>query len=252
MTALLLAALTLGFLGSTHCLFMCGGIVSVLAAGAAPNLRRSERPPIARIVLYSVGRVASYATAGAAVGALSLLVRDALPMRVGQLALRALAGLLMLGLGLHLTGLFRGFAALERVGVPLWRRLEPLAKRLLPVRSGWHALALGALWGWVPCGMVYTALALAAAAGNAPGGALVMALFGAGTLPAMVLFGALARGVSSLMIGARGLWVRRGAGAVLASFGVMSLVFVLISLRSAGARSDDVHCVPETQALGSR
>ena len=252
MTALLAAALTLGFLGSTHCVAMCGGIVSVLAAGAAPNLRRAQRPPILRIVLYSVGRILSYAVAGAAVGALSLLVRDALPVRVGQLALRAGAGLLLLGLGLHLTGLFRGFAVLERVGSPLWQRLEPVAKRLLPVRSGWHALALGALWGWVPCGMVYTALGLAAATGTAPGGALARGLFGAGTLPAMVRFGLLSRGVSSLMHGARGLWLRRGAGAVLASFGVMSLLFVALSLRSAGSRSEDVHCVPEAQALGNR
>jgi hypothetical protein len=247
-TALLVAALTLGFLGSTHCVAMCGGIVSVLAAGAAPNLRRNERPPLLRIVLYSVGRIGSYALAGVAVGALGLLVRDALPVRVGQVALRAGAGLLMLGLGLHLTGLFRGFAVLERAGAPLWRRLEPAAKRLLPVRSGWHALALGAVWGWVPCGMVYTALGLAAASGSAPGGALVMALFGAGTLPAMVLFGAVVRGVSSQVRGARGLWLRRGAGAVLASFGVMSLVFAMLSFRAAGARAEDVHCVPEAQA----
>ena len=215
-TALLLAALTLGFLGSTHCVAMCGGIVSVLAAGAAPNLRRSERPPLLRIVLYSVGRIGSYALAGAAVGALSLLVRDALPVRVGQMALRGGAGLLMLALGLHLTGLFRGFTVLERAGAPLWRRIEPAAKRLLPVRSGWHALALGAVWGWVPCGMVYTALALAAATGSAPGGALAMGIFGAGTLPAMVLAGVLARGVSSRMRGAQGLWApprrRRRAG----------------------------------------
>jgi hypothetical protein len=251
-TALFTAALVLGFLGSTHCLAMCGGIVAVLAAGAAPNLRRNERPPLGRIALFSVGRIASYAVAGAAVGALGLLLRDAFPVRVGQLALRAFAGLLMLGLGLHLTGLFRNFAILERLGAPIWRRLEPVGKRLLPVRSGWHALALGALWGWVPCGMVYTALALAAASGSAPGGALVMGLFGAGTLPAMVLFGALARGVSSLTSGARGLWVRRGAGAVVASFGIMSLVFALVSLQSRGARSEDVHCVPDTQALGSR
>jgi sulfite exporter TauE/SafE len=81
---------------------------------------------------------------------------------------------------------------------------------------------------------------------------MAMALFGAGTLPAMVLFGLLSRGVSDRMRGARGLWLRRGAGAVLASFGVMSLVFVALSFRSAGSRSEDVHCVPEAQVLGNR
>jgi hypothetical protein len=128
-----------------------------------------------------------------------------------RLALRVVAAVLLLGLGLHLAGVTSLFSKIEIVGAPLWSRIAPWARRLLPVRSSAHALALGAAWGFVPCGLVYAALALALGAGTAPAGALVMLAFGAGTLPVMTLvttfLGGLAR---KLTTG----WPRRAAGLV--------------------------------------
>ncbi len=114
----------------------------------------------------------------------------------------------MVGLGLYLAGAWQRFAVVERVGLPLWRRVEPLARRLVPVRDASTALALGALWGWMPCGLVYAALGLALNAGSAGGGALAMVAFGLGTLPMLMTMGALAARIAVFL---RVRWVRRTA-----------------------------------------
>jgi hypothetical protein len=198
---MILAALVMGLLGSAHCIVMCGGIVGMLSAGASR----------ARLTIaYNLGRITSYAAAGAIAG----LVGHALDgARVG---LRFAAALLMIGVGLYVAGRWRRFAALERIGAPLWKRVEPMAKGLLPVRTVPRALALGGLWGWMPCGLVYGALALAVTGGGAATGALTMLAFGAGTLPVLLALGALASYVKAL---ARVAWVRTAAGLVIVALG---------------------------------
>jgi sulfite exporter TauE/SafE len=170
---------------------------------------------------YNAGRVASYATGGAIAGAFGALVDRIPALRGAELGLRLGAGLLMAGLGLYLAGVWRRFAFIERAGLPLWRHLEPLARRILPVRSLTAALALGALWGWMPCGLVYAALGLALGTGSASGGALAMLAFGLGTLPTLLTMGALA---SRLAVFLRVAWVRRAAGVVIVGFGLFHVV----------------------------
>ncbi|MBX3023917.1 sulfite exporter TauE/SafE family protein [bacterium] len=207
----LLGGGALGLLGSAHCVAMCGGIAGALAL--APGARRAA-PAAARQVAYNLGRVVSYATAGALAGgfgvALARLFGDS-----GVIALRAAAALLLLALGLYLAGWSSGLARLERQGARVWRHIAPLAARLRPGRSLPGALALGMLWGWLPCGLVYSALALAATSGDWRQGALLMTGFGLGTLPAMVATGLLAGRVGGL---ARAAAPRRVAGAMLIAF----------------------------------
>lgn len=219
--ALVLSALVMGLLGSTHCVVMCGGVVSVLHGGLT-QLGRAERVTAARLALgYNAGRIASYSAAGAIAGAFGALVDRVPALHGAELGLRLGAGLFMVGLGLYLAGAWRRFSAIERAGLPLWRHIEPIARALLPIRTLPASVALGALWGWMPCGLVYAALGLALGTGSAVGGAFAMVAFGFGTLPTLLTMGAFASRVARLL---RVAWVRRVAGAVVVAFGLLHVV----------------------------
>jgi sulfite exporter TauE/SafE len=129
---------------------------------------------------------------------------------------------MMFSVGLYLAGWFPKFALVEKVGLPLWRKLEPLGKSLLPVRSAWHALLLGVVWGWLPCGLVYAAAVYSVSAGGGLQGALIMLMFGIGTLPAMVTVGMLSNRMIRLAQLPR---VRRGAGLVIILLALLTLLF---------------------------
>ncbi|MFD1214997.1 sulfite exporter TauE/SafE family protein [Microbulbifer celer] len=181
----LAAALVIGFLGSSHCIGMCGGISGALGL-AVPG----QKPAWGKLLGYSAGRVASYALMGLLVGLLgAYLSRD---LATTLAPLRIVAGLMLIAMALYLANWWRGLVWLEKGGSYLWRYLQPLSRSLLPVRSTSQALALGALWGWLPCGLVYSALTFALAQGNGPEAALAMAAFGLGTVPAVVASGAAA------------------------------------------------------------
>lgn len=232
--ALVLSALVMGLLGSTHCVVMCGGVVSVLHGGLT-QLGLEARAGARRLALgYNAGRIASYATAGAIAGAFGELVDHIPVLRGAELGLRLMAGLLMIGLGLYLAGAWRRFAMIERAGLPLWHRVEPLARKLLPVRSLPAALGLGALWGWMPCGLVYAALGVALGTGTASGGAAAMAAFGLGTLPMLLTMGAFASRVVAFL---RVAWVRRAAGAVIVAFGLLHVVATSAQIAGGPSRS---------------
>ena len=203
----------LGLASGVHCAGMCGGIVVAFAA-RQPLL--PARALWARQAAFNAGRIASYAAAGAlAAGAAHLL--SALPL---QVALYVFANLLLVLVGLQLAGWRAPARWLESLGAPLWRRLEPLAVRLAP-RAGLAAAAgAGAVWGWLPCGLVYAALAVAAASGDAARAATGMAAFGLGTLPWLLAAGAIAARLRA-RLSARAF--RLGAGAVVSGFGAWGL-----------------------------
>lgn len=239
------AAFVLGLFGSVHCVAMCGGLASVLSAGARGNLRKGERPaprwPI--LLAFHGGRIGTYAVLGAIVAALTLFAVQSTALHTAQAALRALSGVLLVGVGLYLAGMFPGFAMIERVGAPLWKALRPLSSRLLPVHDARTAILLGAVWGFVPCGMVYTALALGATSGGPAQGAMVMAAFGLGTTPALVSLGAIAARVADGMRVKAGAMLRRVAGVLVASLGVMSVIAGLLAMPGQGHEKNvDAHC----------
>ena len=222
-TIVIVSALVMGLAGGAHCIVMCGGIVGVLSAGMPDEVRARPLAVLRYVLLYNAGRIASYAIAGALAGAVGALADRVDALRGAQIGLRFFAGAIMLAAGLYLAGALREFARIEKIGAPVWRRIQPIAAKLLPVRSWWHALLLGALWGWLPCGMVYAALALAVSTGSPTSGAMTLAAFGAGTLPALLTMGAVA---GALARAARRPWVRRGAGIAIAAFGAFHLVTV--------------------------
>lgn len=175
----LAAMVGIGLLGAGHCVGMCGGIVAALGFG-------SDKGSVRLIVAYNIGRVFSYACAGGVVAGLGYASANYLALAP---VLRGIAGLLLIGMGLTIGGWWRGLSWLERGGSLLWRHIRPLGQRLLPVRSTGSAIMLGMVWGWLPCGLVYTALAFAATAESPFEGMAQMAAFGLGTMPAVILGG---------------------------------------------------------------
>lgn len=215
---LVVSAWLMGLLGSTHCVVMCGGVVA--ATCSAVPLRRGTgwRADLPYILAYNAGRIASYMMAGAMAGGIGASLASLGFVARAQLALRVCAGVLMITVGLYVAGVGAAMRSIERVGEPAWRHIAPVARRLVPVRSPTQALALGLLWGWMPCGLVYAAFASAVTSGSAFGGAMTMLAFGLGTLPTLVAMGSAAR---ALAHAARVRWVRAVAGVVLVALGVM-------------------------------
>jgi sulfite exporter TauE/SafE len=213
--AIIGAVFATGLLGGVHCAGMCGGIVAALAGQGG---REGASWPIH--LSYSVGRIASYTAAGAAAGAaggLPLLLDGILPVQVG---LYVVANILLIALGLYLAGVWNAVARLEPIGGAIWRRLQPLTRRFLPADTTPKALALGVLWGWLPCGLVYSILATAFLSAHALNGAAIMAAFGLGTLPNLLAAGLFYRRFGGIT---RRKPVRIAAGALVLGFGVYGL-----------------------------
>jgi len=210
---LLSSALILGLLGGGHCLGMCGGLMGALTLAIPPE-QRGRR--VRLLLAYNVGRILSYACAGLLLG----LAGWAVASSPAALALRVLAALLLIAMGLYLAGWWSGLTRIEALGRGLWRHIQPVASRLLPVSSLPRALLLGALWGWLPCGLVYSTLLWAASQGNAGYSAALMLAFGLGTWPVLLATGLAAERVSSLL---RRRSVRMAGGLLVILFGLWTL-----------------------------
>jgi sulfite exporter TauE/SafE len=215
----LLAAFLVGLLGGGHCAGMCGGIV-----GAVSMTLPGDRPRMPFLLSYNFGRVSSYVLAGLIAGALgssSLFLQQVLPM---EKMLYALANLMLILLGLYLAGIWRVLAMLEMLGSKLWQRIQPLSSSLLPVRSARQSFMLGMLWGWLPCGLVYSVLVAALACASPLQGSMLMAAFGLGTLPALLAMGMAAVQLKQVL---QNLWFRRVSGLMIAGFGLLGLLRLL-------------------------
>lgn len=212
----LLSAFLVGILGGVHCVGMCGGIVGAISLG----MPSSTAPRWSMHLGYNLGRIGSYVLAGAIAGGLGLFFSGLMPVRNAQQVLMGFAGVFMILLGLYLGGWWNLLRHLEQAGGHLWKRIEPLGRGLLPVRHPGQAIALGMLWGWLPCGLVYSVLIWAVSSGGAAEGALLMLAFGLGTLPNLLAMGAAA---SQLQRFVRNAWIRHVAGVLIIFFGVFQL-----------------------------
>jgi len=210
------AALMIGLLGSTHCVGMCGGIVGALSAGLKPDPARPISSLAGYHIAYNAGRILSYTAAGGAIGLLGSQI-DLMNMGATISVGRLIAGLFMIALGLYLAGWWQAITLLEKGGAYVWRWIEPLGRRFLPVRSPLQALGLGLIWGWLPCGLVYSTLVLAMTSMSAAQGALIMLGFGLGTLPVLLTLGNVAGNLRAL---ARHPLARRIAGGGIIIFGL--------------------------------
>jgi sulfite exporter TauE/SafE len=210
----LLAAFTLGLVSSAHCVGMCGGIMGALTMAIPPAARQRR---LQLLVSYNLGRIGSYTLMGFLMGSFA----SALAAWGGIGGLRILAGLLLVAMGLYLADWWRGLIHLERAGRYFWVYLQPLGKALLPVSSRPKALLLGVVWGWLPCGLVYSALAYAMAQAQPGWSAAVMFAFGLGTLPAVLATGLLANQLTGFL---QQRAIRRGFAVVIIVFGVWTLI----------------------------
>lgn len=215
-----LTAFLVGLLGGVHCVGMCGGIVGALTLGLPSEPRQRLAVMLPFQLAYNLGRGLSYVVAGAVMGALGMVLAQLLPVYYAQRLLLLLAGLFMILLGFYLAGWWLLLNRVEQLGGRLWRRLEPYSRRLIPVRSPRQALLVGVVWGWIPCGLVYSMLVNAVATGSALKGAGLMLAFALGTLPNLLLMGLLAGAAARL---AHSVAARRAAGVLVILFGLYTL-----------------------------
>lgn len=185
-SATFISAFVVGLLGAVHCVGMCGGIVGVLSIGSE---KLTVRMRLLRTFAYNAGRIASYATAGAIAGLAGQTVGGLLPRGAARPLAMSISAVFAILLALYLVGRGAMLVRLERFGGRLWRYLKPVGQRFIPARNLKQAFGLGVVWGWLPCGLVYTALAWALVSGSPVRGALLMLGFGLGTLPALTGMG---------------------------------------------------------------
>lgn len=212
---IIVTALAAGFFGSPHCLGMCGGIVSALSFALA------KQNTFQRLLLqsfYHIGRLLSYSLLGLLVG---LLGKGILSPFIDSKWPFVLTSLMMIAFGLYLTGWWRGLDKLEVFGAKIWHTMTPLRQRFMPINSVPRALFAGVLWGFLPCGLVYSALALALTSAKPLTASTTMLAFGLGTLPMMLLAGSTA-GALKQKLQQHG-W-RTANGLLIIAFGVWTLL----------------------------
>ena len=196
----LVSILVIGLLSSLHCLGMCGGIIGALSFGLPADVRESRIRVSLFVLLYNLGRIVSYMLAGALAAAFGVEVLQLLGLdsdRVHRILRIMSVGFIVL-IGLYLAGWFPCLIKVEKLGQPVWQRLQPVTRRLMPVNTPYKALFYGMVWGWLPCGLVYIVLLMSVTAGSALQGALMMAAFGLGTLPSMLSAGVMVSWVRML------------------------------------------------------
>lgn len=209
----LITATLLGLMGASHCLVMCGGIA---AAASSSNTGKTD---ISFLLLFNLGRILSYTFAGLIVSLLGLWLADS--HQIAQQILRSVSGVLLILMGFYVARWWMVLTRLESAGQFLWRYLQPFTRKLIPIRTRPQAMALGLLWGWLPCGLIYSTLAWVAANAQPSMGALTMFCFGLGTLPGILAAGLLARQVSALVQHQK---FRQLAGLLLITYGSWTIV----------------------------
>jgi sulfite exporter TauE/SafE len=250
--AMLLAVFFTGLLGGVHCAGMCGGIVGALSmlgqrAQSVADMRPVTFPitwvnnqqipsivapiiPVRNVdslwvraltpLYYNIGRISMYTVLGilaGSAGSLSFFFEQALPIQ--QFAY-LISSMLLIMIGAYLVGVRWVVTALETLGQPFWRRIKPIATARLRQTGPLNLILTGALWGLVPCGMLYGVLSMALFSGSGIRGGLLMLAFGLGTLPNLMMLG-VAGDAMKRLTGRR--WVRQLAGAIIVGFGVLGL-----------------------------
>jgi len=231
----LFSALIIGLLGSGHCIAMCGGITTMLTS-ALPTANKVQQQQIPingqtipanikqpstlnLVFFYNLGRIASYSFIGAIVGYTGSIAAKNIGLPLA--GLRMFSAIFVILLGLYLGQWLMWLNRIEMLGKKLWQVISPLASKAIPVDSPLKALTLGAVWGWLPCGLVYSTLTWALASGDVLTGASIMFFFGLGTLPALLT---LSMGFSSIKNMLVKPILRKTMALVLISFGIYSFI----------------------------
>lgn len=175
------SAFIIGLLGSGHCIVMCGGISTMLTTAIS---KTADDKKYQIVFAYNLGRIASYSFIGALVALTSSLAAKSIGFPV--IALKSIAGIFLVLLGLYLGQWLMWLSHIEHIGKSLWQYISPKTKKFIPIKNSRSAFALGALWGWLPCGLVYSTLTWSLASADVINGMLIMLFFGIGTLPALL------------------------------------------------------------------
>lgn len=194
--------------------------MGALSLSLPEEIRTKKYYLLAFVSLINIGRILSYTVAGLVAGAFGVEILKAVGLDNAHEILRYVAVIFMVAIGLYLAGWFPQLVKLERIGQPVWRTIEPFARKMMPINSPLRALVYGMTWGWLPCGLVYVVLLMAVAAGSAIQGSLMMMAFGIGTLPTLFSVGIMAT------------WFRRYAGSdkMRQLIGIIIIVMALASL----------------------
>lgn len=230
----LLVAFSIGILGGAHCIGMCGGIMGALTMAVSVERYRQK---LLLIIAYNLGRIISYLFIAWVFYQLVSHVEDYFALQF----MRYVAGCLLITMGLYLADWWRGLLYLEKWGAYLWRLIQPLSRSFLPVKSYHHAFFLGVIWGWLPCGLIYSALAYSTAADSSANAVLTMLAFAVGTLPALLSSGLLAE---RLLVLVKKTKIRQGFAVVIILFGIWTLYQVI-------AHSEHHHAVHGTPSSSS-
>lgn len=222
-----ITAFTVGLMGGVHCVGMCGGIVGALSFATQQKKNSQSRSLLSLLFAYNFGRLCSYSLAGGLMGALGWMVNNWSGIQSIQVLLQFFAAVFMLLMGLYISGWWMGLSRLEKAGAYVWKYIQPLAQKFLPVETASHAVILGVLWGWLPCGLVYSVLVWSVSAGDFQQGALLMLSFGLGTLPNLMAMGLFANQLKQFV---QRQAVRYMAGGLVILFALWSLWLVYRSL----------------------
>jgi len=219
------AALLIGLLGAGHCLGMCSGIASALTFSIKTN--QTKAVSLLSLLFYNLGRISSYALAGAIFAASSGALVIWFGGKEALVYLRIIAAILMLLLALYISKIWHGLLVIEQAGQFVWKFIKPAAQKFIPLKHPLLAFPLGFLWGWLPCGLVYSTLSWAASSGSASNGMLIMLGFGLGTMPAMLTVGTFSNHLKNTL---NRHWFRYGSGLLLATFAIHTFYIAIKQL----------------------
>jgi len=212
------SAFLLGLMGSAHCVGMCGGMAGALSLPlSTANISNRKKAFIQ--LCFAIGRISGYGLAGYLAGSFSWALLNITGSGFVVLA-RVLAGLFMIFLGLFLSGWWNGLLRVEKLGTKLWQGISPLITTLTPADTIPRALAVGLLWGWLPCGMVYSMLIFSMSSGDGIQGAGIMLMFGLGTIPAVMSMGLAANNILAYL---QKTWVKNIFGGIIILFGIWTI-----------------------------
>jgi hypothetical protein len=222
----MLAAFIIGLFSTIHCIGMCGGLVGAMMMSLDPQIRLQPSRLVLFTFAYNSGRIFSYAVAGLLIGWFGEALSDTIMPENGIEIFRFIASLMIVAMGLYIAGWFPQFARIEKLGMPIWKFLQPLGQRLLPVSNLVQAFLFGTIWGWLPCGLVYYMLLMSPAADGAVNSSLFMLVFGLGTLIPLMVTGFLS-GRMSLFRNSKK--IRYMSGITLIILGIINIWLVLDS-----------------------
>ncbi|MFW2372430.1 MAG: sulfite exporter TauE/SafE family protein [Gammaproteobacteria bacterium] len=212
-------AFLIGLVSTLHCIGMCGGIMGALSLSLPEQVRARKSHLLIFVSLINMGRILSYAIAGMLAGAFGVEILKVLGLENGHEVLRYAGVIFMVAIGFYLAGWFPQLVLVEHIGKPIWRRMEPLARKMMPINSPVRALLYGMAWGWLPCGLVYVVLLMTVTSGSALHGSMMMLAFGLGTLPTI------------LSVGIMATWVRRFASSQLTRQ-IIGLIIIIMAIAS--------------------